>query len=295
MIVAIFENISKEWKYIIFAGVILTVAIIFSTIIRKLISRFVKKRSLFLKVDPTRFNFIKNALSFIIYMSAIIIIFYTIPELRALGTTLFAGAGIFAAILAFASQQAFSNIISGIFIVIFKPFRVGDWIEIANNYSGIVQDISLRHTVIRDFKNKRIIIPNSVISAETIVNNHVDDDRSRQHINFGISYDSDIDLAFKIMREEAEKHPFFLDARTDEEKMNDVPAVRTVVVGFGDSSVNLRAYVWTDSPESGWDLFCDLNKSIKERFDKEGVEIPFPYRTIVFKDQKGKKEFDVKK
>lgn len=291
MIIAILEYISKEWKYVIFAGIILTLAIVFSTIIRKLISRFVKKRSLFLKVDPTRFNFIKNALSFIIYLTAIIVIFYTIPELRSLGTTLFAGAGIFAAILAFASQQAFSNIISGVFIVIFKPFRVGDWIEIGVDHMGIVQDINLRHTVIRNFKNKRIIIPNSVISSETIVNNHVDDERSRQHVNFGISYDSDIDLAFKIMTEEAEKHPLFLDARTKEEKKKKVPAVICRVVGFGDSSVNLRAYVWTDSPESGWDLFCDLNKSIKERFDKEGVEIPFPYRTLVFKDQKGKKEF----
>lgn len=70
------------------------------------------------------------------------------------------------------------------------------------------------------------------------------------------------------MQDEAEKHPYFLDVRTEEEKMNNVPAVQCVVYGFGESSVNIRAYVWTETPESGFVLFCDLNKSIKERFDQ---------------------------
>src|SRR5690606_31175988 len=142
--------------------------------------------------DATKYSFIKNAISFIVYTAAIIVIFYSIPKLRTLGTTLFAGAGIIAAIFAFASQQAFSNIIGGIFIVIFKPFRVGDWVNIANQYTGIVEDINLRHTVIKDFENRRIIIPNSVISSETIVNSNVEDDKICKHIPFSISYDSSI-------------------------------------------------------------------------------------------------------
>ena len=123
----------------------------------------------------------------------------TIPKLKSLGVTIFAGAGILAAIIGFASQAAFSNIVSGIFIVIFKPFRVGDIVKISNLYSGIVEDITLRHTVISDFENKRLIIPNSVISAETIHNSNILDNKICNHIWYGISYDSDVDLATSII------------------------------------------------------------------------------------------------
>ena len=94
------------------------------------------------------------------------------------------------------------------------------------------------------------------------------------------------------MMEEALKHPLHMDNRTNEEKKNNDPIIRVRVLGFGESSINLRAWVWTKSPLDAFILGCDLNESIKERFDKEGIEIPFPYRTIVFKDNKTKKKLN---
>ena len=264
-------------------AVILFVAFLFTLWIRSFIHKFVSASSIFLKVDPTKYNFIKNAASLIIFSLACFLIIYSIPELRSLGTTLLASAGIATAVLAFASQAALSNIISGVFIVIFKPFRVGDIIRMEGDKSGVVEDITLRHTVIKDFQNQRIIVPNSVISAQTITNAHIGDERIKRQIFFGISYDSNIDKAFEIITEEALKHPLTLDGRNEEEKAADWPQIKCRVIGFGDSSVNLRADVWSNSPEESWELFCDLNKSIKERFDAEGIEIPFPYRTIVYK------------
>jgi small-conductance mechanosensitive channel len=216
-------------------------------------------------------------------LSALTIIIYQYPSVRAFAVGLFAGAGILAVIIGFASQQAFSNMVSGIFIVIFRPFRVGDWIKIGTDKSGIVADITLRHTVIRDFENKRIIIPNSVISSEIIINSSIDDQKIRRHIEFGISYDSDVDKAIAIIQEEAMKHPYFLDNRTKEERKNNEPAVLARLIGFGDSSINLRTYVWSKDPAKSFDLHTDLNRIVKKRFDEEGIEIPFPYRTIVYK------------
>ncbi|MCB0756150.1 MAG: mechanosensitive ion channel family protein [Flavobacteriales bacterium] len=264
-------------------AVILLIAFLLTLWVRRIIHRFVSDSSLFLKVDATKYSFIKNAASLIIFSLAVFVIIYSIPEFRTLGTTLLASAGIATAVLAFASQAALSNIVSGVFIVIFKPFRVDDLIRIEGDKAGVVEDITLRHTVIRDFQNQRIIIPNSVISSQTIVNSHIEDQRFKRQIFFGISYDSNIDKAFKIITEEAENHPYFLDGRTDEEKESGWPKVKCRVIGFGDSSVNLRADVWSNSPEESWELFCDINKSVKERFDKEGIEIPFPYRTVVYK------------
>ena len=262
---------------------ILIIAIIVVRITRYLLSRYIDKSADNLRTDPTRFKFIKNAISLIIYIIAMTLIIYQFPSLRKFAYGLFAGAGIIAAIIGFASQQAFSNMISGVFIVIFRPFRVGDWVKFGTDKSGIVCDITLRHTVIRDFENKRIIIPNSVISSEIITNYNIEDKKIRRHIEFGISYDSDVDKAIKIIQEEAVKHPNFIDNRTKEEKKRNDPVVLVRLIGFGESSINLRAYVWAEDPFKSFDLHTDLNRIVKKRFDDEGIEIPFPYRTIVYK------------
>lgn len=271
-------------RQLIIASGIIILSIVSSILIRRMISIYIRKNTNYLKIDPTKYNFLKNAMSFLIYTMAVIIIFYTIPQLRSIGATLFAGAGIFAAIIALASQQAFSNIIGGIFIVVFKPFRVDDYIDLGQERRGVVEDITLRHTVIRDFQNRRIIVPNSLISSETIVNNSITDDRICRFVDMGISYDSDMNKAIMIMQEEARKHPYFRDERTESELKSGEPDVLVRVLGFGESSVNLRAYVWAEDWKKAFIMNCDLNKSIKERFDKEGIEIPFPYRTIVYKN-----------
>jgi small conductance mechanosensitive channel len=272
-------------KYSIITVVTLLIAFVISKIIRILLSRFLRLSSSKLRIDHTQFNFLKNAVTFFIFLGAVIFIFYTVPKLKALSITLFAGAGILTAIVLFASQQAFANIVSGIFIVIFKPFRVNDLVDVGNLPKGRVEDITLRHTVIRNFENRRMIIPNSVISSEIVINSSIVEEQICNFIDMGISYDADIDKAMEIMQSEAMAHPNFIDHRSEEEKREGVPPVSTRVIGFGDSSVNLRAFVWTEDHSRGYVLRTDLYKSIKEQFDQQGIEIPFPYRTIVYKKE----------
>jgi small-conductance mechanosensitive channel len=268
--------------YLIFSLVVLLVAWIVSKILRIIISRRLMKSSRDMKIDPTKFYFFRNAINAILIIAAVIIIFYNIPKLKTFGLSLFAGAGILAAAIGFASQQAFSNIIGGIFLVLFKPFKVGDIIMVGTHF-GMVEDITLRHTVINGMENRRIVIPNSTMSSETILNSSLTDEKVCMFIEIGISYDSSIDRAFAIMVEEAKKHPNYLDNRNDQDKAEGKPPVITRVISFGDSSVNLRAQVWASDPIGGFNMKCDLLKSIKERFDQEGVEIPYPHRTIVYK------------
>lgn len=274
---------AKNIEYTILIVVTLIAAIFISIVTRRIITIFIKKYSKKIKADPTNFSFLKNSISFIILTAAIVFIFFKIPYLRDLGTAIFAGAGIFAAIIGFASQKAFSNIISGIFILVFKPFRVGDTIESKNIDKGVIEEITLRHTIIRNYENRRIVIPNSIISEETLINSDMIDKMIRKHVNFGISYDSNVDLAISIIQEEIEKHTLFIDYRTDEEKERNDPKVTVRMVSHGDFSIGLKAYVWTLNNDDAFVLHCDVLKSVKERFDNEGVEIPFPYRTIVYK------------
>lgn len=273
----------EKYGYVILIISTFAIAFLISTLLRKAMTITIKIASEKLRVDPTKFRFLKNSISFIIYTGAIIFISNQIPFLKSLGTALFAGAGVLAAIIGFASQKAFSNIIAGIFLLIFKPFKINDVITLQNGSVGVVEDITLRHTVIRDYENKRIVIPNHTISDDTIVNNDLSDEKIRKHIEFGISYDSDIDKAMNIIREEVEKHPHFLDNRTSEDKKEGKPPVVVRVVELADFSVNLRAYVWTKNFDDSFTIKCDLLKSVKQRFDKEGIEIPFPYHTIVYK------------
>ncbi len=274
---------SNILKYGLFIIVVILASVFLSSLMRILLNRFIGRSSGRLKADPTNFSFIKNSVSFVIYTAAIILIFYRIPSLRALGTALFAGAGIIAAIIGFASQKAFANIISGIFILIFKPFRVGDTIEFGNDQKGVVEEITLRHTTVVNYENRRVLVPNSVISDETIINSNISDRKICKHIVFSISYDSDIDQAIAIIRDEARKHPLYVDVRTEEDKKNNKDDIRVRVIGLSDFSVDLKAYVWSENNDDAFVLMTDLFRSVKMRFDREGVEIPFPYRTLVYK------------
>lgn len=253
--------------------------------IRMLMSRFLKIASerLFI-IDHTQFNFLKNATSFVIYTIGIIVIFNIIPNLRSVGVTLFASAGILAAIVGFASQQAFSNIIGGIFIVIFKPFRVGDNIKIGDKHIGIVEDITLRHVIINNFENKRIIIPNSIISSETITNSTITDEKICLFLEIPISYNTSIDLAMDLIREEAMNHKDFLDNRSEEDINNNVSPVIIRLITLQQSSLLLRANIWVKNAKTAFDMKCDLNKSILERFKEEKVETPYIYQNVIVKN-----------
>lgn len=280
----------KYWEQSVFAIIVLAVAFILSRLLRLIVGRFLRAATKKLKVDPTRYNFFKNAIDFIVLLVAAIIIFRSIPAFKDFGTTLLTGAGVLAAIVGFASQAAFSNIISGIFLVIFKPFSVGDRVKIGSLYSGDVEDITLRHTVIKDFENRRVVIPNSVISNETIINSTLNDERVCMFIEFNISFDSDIDIAMQLIQEAAIKHPLCIDGRMEDELRKGEHQVMVRTLAITDFAVQLRAYAWAKNAVDGFELKCDLYKSVKQQFDKNGIEIPFPYRTILYKNEKQEKK-----
>jgi len=276
--------INKYWEQVIFIISVIIVTFIVSRILRFLVGRFFRAAARKLKVDPTRYNFFKNAVDFILFFVAVVVIFRSIPALHTAGTTLLTGAGVLAAIVGFASQAAFSNIISGFFLVIFKPFSVGDRVRIGQLYTGDVEDINLRHTTIKDFENRRVIIPNSVISNETIINSTITDEKTCMFVEVAISLSSNIDQAIKIIQAEAVRHRYYIDNRTDTEKARGEHPVMVRVMTFLDSGIHLRASVWAKDPTDGFDLKCDLNKSIKERFDAAGITLANLHHLLVMKN-----------
>ncbi len=227
-----------------------------------------------LKIDETTYTVVRRILIITIYIIGIAAVISLIPGLPDLMLGMAAGAGIAAIVIGFAAQKVLSNVFSGISIAIFRPFRVGDVVEMGDEY-GTIEDITLRHTVIRTWQNKMQIIPNSRISEETIINWTIGDLTVLWAVDFGISYDSDIDLARSIILDEIDKHP---DVMHEEDKEANVR-----VTELGDFAVNLRATFWVSDRPTAWGTGAEIRESVKKRFDSEGVEIPFPYRTVVYK------------
>ncbi|MEM9888761.1 MAG: mechanosensitive ion channel family protein [Bacteroidota bacterium] len=267
----------------VFFGIILATFLV-AFLVGRFFRRLIRRSAASLDSDPTNYQFLRHIIVAVVYVVGFGIAIYTIPNLRTLASSMLAGAGILAVAVGFASQSALSNVISGLFIVIFKPFRVNDRLQL-RTFSGIVEDITLRHTVIRDFENKRVVVPNSLISDEIIINSNFSEDKICRWIDVGISYDSDIDLAKYIMADEVGNHPLYLDTRSEEQIAEGAPKVNVRVLSLGESSVNLRAWAWASNSPDGFTMACDLFESIKKRFDREGVEIPFPHRTLVHKNR----------
>ncbi len=276
-------EIFNHFKPVVFALVTLIITFYLAKIIKRIINELLKKSN----KDVTKFNFIKRFISGIVYIFGAGVALSFIPGFKSVSQSIFAGSGILAIVLGFASQQALSNIVSGIFIELYKPFKIGDRITILGKTTiGIVEDITLRHTVIKTYENKRIIVPNSIISNELIENADIIDDKVCKFFEIGISYNSDIDRAINIIKEEILKHKNYFDNRTEKEKSDgEVPPITVKVVSYGDSSVNLKSWVWAKDNTAGLQFLWDLNYSVKKRFDAEGIEIPYPYRTIVIKKE----------
>ena len=249
----------------------------------KYLFRRSQKRKKLAILDQTTSSFIQRLLVYTLYIIGMAIFLSLIPGMEKVSSSILAGAGIMAMAVGFASQEALSNFVSGLFIVFGKPFRIGDSIMIDSVVNGTVAEITLRHTIIKSLDNRMIIIPNSKINSSTIVNSTIGEQDTCSFIEVGVSYDTNLDKAIDVMRDEIMHHPLLIDRRTPEEKQGNTPQVVIRVIALGDSAITLKAWAWSENAGNAFVLKCDLLKSIKERFDKENIEIPYPYNNIIVK------------
>lgn len=170
----------------------------------------------------------------------------------------------------FALQNVIKNFVSGIFIFAERPFRIGDWIE-WNDQRGIVEDISLRVTRVRTFDNELLTVANSILT-DNVVKNVYAKDQLRLTFTFGIGYGDDIDAATEAILDEAKAHQVILD--------DPAPTVR--VTELADSYIGLHARVWVAEPRHADPIGVrsEFVQAVKERFDAEDIEIPFPQRDL---------------
>jgi small conductance mechanosensitive channel len=168
-------------------------------------------------------------------------------------------------------QGALGNIASGVMIMIFRPYKLGDYIEAAG-VAGTVKDINLFQTVLATVDNVKLIVPNSE-GISGVIRNYSGYDLRRCDITFGIDYDDDMDKAIGIIESVI---------RADTRILSEPAEPFIKVVNLGDSSVDIATRSWVKASDL-WDVKFDLTKKVKSAFDKAGVSIPYPHRTLVQK------------
>lgn len=167
----------------------------------------------------------------------------------------------------FALQGSLSNFASGVMLLIFRPFKRGDYVEAAGT-AGIVEEIGIFTTFFRSPDNRKVIVPNSSITGGNIINYSAKETR-RIDLVFGIGYGDDIREAKKIIDQVISAEPRVLKD----------PPVTIGVLELGDNSVNLAVRPWVKTPDY-WDVYFTLNERIKLTFDEKGITIPYPQRDV---------------
>ena len=248
---------------------------------RTLVIFFLKRRFTKETFGETRLKFTRNSLRFVLGLIGVLVILFTVPVFREKVGYVFSGAGILAAIIGFAAKDAISNLIAGLFIVLFRPFRIGDYIKLEKGSMGVVEDITLRHTVIKTLDNKRLIIPNSVISTESVLNFTIRDKKILSFNDFMVGLEADIDLVKNIISDEASKLDFVIDNRTPKGVIDNIPEFDVRLLEVTDAAMHIQAHIWLSDPLKEFKMKSVFQEAVHKRFKEEGVPLPVPLRKII--------------
>ena len=261
------DLIAKIWELLTIYGLKIIAAVAVFVVgrwIAKALTKFAENVMNKRQVDSTIVSFVAN----MTYIA--LLVFVVLAALGQLGiqtTSFIAVIGAAGLAIGLALQGSLANFAAGFLMIIFRPIKVGDYIEGAG-VAGTVEAIQIFTTQLQTPDNKTVIIPNAALTADNITNWSVKGTR-RVDLVMGIGYGDDIDKAKKIMA----------DVLAKDERIFKDPAPKIAVVELADSSVNFVVRPWVKAGDY-WDVYFDTTETIKKSFDAEGISIPFPQRDV---------------
>jgi small conductance mechanosensitive channel len=247
-----------------FKVIIALIIFIIGRWVAKVIRRFAEKVMIKREVDATLVKFVGN----LIYVT--LLIFVILAALGQLGiqtTSFIAVIGAAGLAIGLALQGSLANFAAGVLLIIFRPFKVGDYIE-GGGTAGVVEQIQIFTTQLTSPDNKKIIIPNAKMTADNITNYSAKDTR-RVDLVIGTGYDDDIDKVKTVIA----------DVLSGDDRILKDPAPTIAVVEMADSSVNLVVRPWVKTADY-WNVYFDTTENIKKRFDAENISIPYPQQDV---------------
>ena len=258
-------NTAIEWLQTNILSLVLALAIFYiGRMIARIIASVVQKLMVRAKVETILIDFVVGI------VRSILILFVIIAALGQLGvdtTSLVALLGAAGIAVGLALKDSLQNFASGVMLILFRPFKAGDFVE-AGGATGVIEKISIFSTLMRSGDNKEVIIPNGNIYGGNITNYSARETR-RVDMVFGIGYDSDLKLAKEIL----------LDLVSKDERVLSEPAPVIAVSELAVSSVNFIVRPWVNSADY-WGLYWDMQEKVKLTFDEAGISIPFPQMDV---------------
>ena len=259
------QHILNEWVIPWGTNILLAIVIFYAgRWIARLINKILEKVLIKSKMDTMLVNFVTS----ITYaLMLLVVIIASLDRLGVDTTSMVALIGAAGLAVGLALQGSLQNFASGVMLIVFRPFKAGDFVE-AGGTTGIVEDITIFTTTMRTPDNKEVIVPNGTIFGGTITNYSARDTR-RVDLVFGIGYDDDLKKAKQILNELV---------AADERILQD-PAPQVAVSELADSSVNFVVRPWVKSADY-WDVYFDLTETVKLTFDEKGISIPYPQMDV---------------
>ena len=227
--------------------------------IARMIAKLYEKSRAAAKLNKTVRNFLKNIIKISLYVAVVIAALVVLGFELSVFSAAIASLGV---TIGLALQGGLSNIAGGVMVVAFKPFELGDYVE-TSDVGGTVTDIGIFYTTLTTPDNKKVVVPNGIIS-NSVVTNYSTHETRRIDFDFAISFDASIDDAKRVL---------MACAKSDERVLTD-PAPRVVIVAHGENSVTIRLRVWVNNADY-WDVNFDMFELVKKTFDDTGIEIPY--------------------
>lgn len=269
---------------IIAVVVVLLLAVILNKIFDSVINKTIRHKRK--KNVTTLLMFIKRIKKFVIYFLAVLICLTQFDVFNSFSVTILSGLGIGSVVVGLAAQESLKNFFGSVAIVIGNPYEVGDFIEcVDQGVSGTVEDITMRHTIIRTINNRRVIIPNCEMNTYTIENFNYIEDESVKLVDFKITYESDVNKAIDILKKEMNKlyHP----NSKGRNKNVEFPKVR--MLELGDAGITLRTWIWGNGNSDVYENMYQLNTAIYKKFSEAGIEMATSRIKVVNDKSVGKK------
>lgn len=232
---------------------------------------------LYMKSRGIHFKFFKSVVNVLLTLLCIYYCLSFFEFTKEMGRILLQSGTLLIAILTFAAQQALGNVISGFSISMTKPYKAGDKVKVIDGSNilaeGIIDDVTIRHTVIRTFDGQSAIIPNSTMDSSVIVNTNFTENVGN-FVEVEVGFDADIDKACELFRKIVMEHELTLNDESTKVMLN----------RYEPSGVVLKTTVWTENLDSSFRACSDIRKGILKEFAKNNIEIP--YKTVTVKKEK---------
>lgn len=230
------------------------------------------------KKESLHLRFLQRLITAFILIGAVILGFSVFGGIASVWKTLLGGTAIMSAVLAFAAQDVIKDILAGWMISIYKPFEIGNRIELEDGTAGVVRDITMRHIVLKTMDTQVLVIPNSKLNAMSLRNNSYQTDTRSMQLSFFISYNSDVEKAMQVIRDAIIASEHTIPGKEVDGEMQYAPIY---FMAYMDSSLQLATTVYYHPTVATEVVKSDINLRVNHALAEHGIEIPYNYINVV--------------